>query len=42
MVKGKIVSIHTPVKGATWRTYYGYDIAQVSIHTPVKGATPPV
>ena len=34
-----IVSIHTPVKGATRDNNFRNRLYRVSIHTPVKGAT---
>ena len=33
------VSIHAPVKGATYRDSDTGDLSPVSIHAPVKGAT---
>ena len=34
------ISIHAPVKGATWSAVTNADIAYyISIHAPVKGAT---
>ena len=36
---GFVVSIHAPVKGATFHLAMGENQIQVSIHAPVKGAT---
>jgi len=33
------ISIHAPVKGATYCTKYTYAKYVISIHAPVKGAT---
>ena len=33
------ISIHAPVKGATWLVNYIEDNQLISIHAPVKGAT---
>ena len=35
----RLVSIHAPVKGATYPAPEGYYKGKVSIHAPVKGAT---
>ncbi len=34
-----IISIHTPTKGATNKTYIDSVTTMISIHTPTKGAT---
>ena len=39
MNDSEIVSIHAPVKGATFFMERHYDGVEVSIHAPVKGAT---
>ena len=36
----RVISIHAPVKGATWRHRVLQIILTISIHAPVKGATP--
>ena len=37
--KRKIISIHTPTKGATDYVNLGQGVYEISIHTPTKGAT---
>ena len=37
--KRKIISIHTPTKGATYKTLGTPKECRISIHTPTKGAT---
>ena len=39
MVGGWIISIHAPVKGATFTPMEAVKMRQISIHAPVKGAT---
>ena len=34
-----IVSIHAPVRGATWNVFAVVEVHDVSIHAPVRGAT---
>jgi len=38
-IKEEMVSIHAPVKGATFFSARVVHAADVSIHAPVKGAT---
>ena len=41
-VKHLFISIHAPVKGATYRIYVTTVSENISIHAPVKGATHPI
>ena len=34
-----VISIHAPVKGATYSAICDFDPVKISIHAPVKGAT---
>ena len=35
----RLISIHAPVKGATFHPHQNFDFSDISIHAPVKGAT---
>ena len=37
--KNGFISIHAPVKGATYGQLFLLDLIEISIHAPVKGAT---
>jgi len=39
MIRGSIISIHTPVKGVTFKIIKMRFYTEISIHTPVKGVT---
>ena len=39
IVRGRLVSIHTPTKGVTKRLKIDNEPSDVSIHTPTKGVT---
>ena len=39
MAKHSLVSIHAPVRGATFLLGYTLEYGSVSIHAPVRGAT---